>query len=148
MCTLPRNESCKISTAYIIVCQIRFAYKSVQHVIFPAGTLHHTNEVQRQKVGWIRWVLNVDIQRTSKEDELCVSIFLQHFFFLWLDSPIRAWASSFRRGFTITHIWDTPQSVGFLWTSDQPVAETSTWQHTTLTRDRHPCPRWDSNPRS
>jgi hypothetical protein len=26
-------------------------------------------------------------------------------FFLWLDSPIWAWASSFRRGFTITHIW-------------------------------------------
>jgi hypothetical protein len=24
---------------------------------------------------------------------------------------------------------DTPQSVGFLWTSDRPVAETSTWQH-------------------
>jgi len=24
--------------------------------------------------------------------------------------------------------------------SDQPVAETSTWQYTTLTTDRHPCP--------
>jgi hypothetical protein len=43
---------------------------------------------------------------------------------------------------------DTPHSVVLLWTSDQLVAETSTWQHTTLTRDRHPCPRWDSNPRS
>ena len=32
--------------------------------------------------------------------------------------------------------------------SDQSVAETSTRQHTTLTTDRHPCPRWDSNPRS
>jgi hypothetical protein len=30
------------------------------------------------------------------------------------------------RGFTITHFLDTPQSVGLLWTSDQPVAETST----------------------
>jgi len=28
------------------------------------------------------------------------------------------------------------QSVGLLPTSDQPVAETSTWQHTTLTRER------------
>jgi hypothetical protein len=43
---------------------------------------------------------------------------------------------------------DTPHSVGLLWTSDQPVAETSTWHHTTLTRDRHPCPRRDSNPQS
>ena len=32
---------------------------------------------------------------------------------------------------------DTPQSVGLLWTSDQFVAETSTWQHTTLTTDIH-----------
>ena len=31
--------------------------------------------------------------------------------------------------------------------SDQLVAETSTWQHTTLTTDKYPCPRWDSNPR-
>jgi len=27
---------------------------------------------------------------------------------------------------------DTPHSVGLLWTTDQPDAETSTWQHTTL----------------
>ena len=50
-------------------------------------------------------------------------------------------------GFYITHN-DAPQSVGLLWTSGQLVAETSTWQHTTLTTDKHPCPRWDSNPRS
>jgi hypothetical protein len=28
---------------------------------------------------------------------------------------------------------DTPQWIGLLWTRDRPVAETSTWQHTTLT---------------
>jgi len=43
---------------------------------------------------------------------------------------------------------DTPHSVGLLWTSDQPDAETSTSQHTTLKRERHLCPRWDSNPQS
>jgi len=47
------------------------------------------------------------------------------------------------RSHTTTH-----QSVGLLWTSDQLVAETSTCKHTTLTTDRHPCPRWDSNPQS
>jgi hypothetical protein len=51
------------------------------------------------------------------------------------------------RGFMMTFL-DTPHSVGLLWTRDQPVAETSTWQHTTLTRDGHPCPRRDSNPQS
>jgi len=41
---------------------------------------------------------------------------------------------------------DPPQPVGLLWTNDQSDAETTIWQHTTLTRDRLPCPRWDSNP--
>ena len=43
---------------------------------------------------------------------------------------------------------DIPHLVGLLWTSDQPDAETSTWQHTTLTRDRLPCTRRDSKPQS
>ena len=43
---------------------------------------------------------------------------------------------------------DTPHSVGLLWMSDQPDAETCTWQHTTLTRNRYACPRRDSNPQS
>ena len=41
---------------------------------------------------------------------------------------------------------DTPPSIWLLWTSDQPDAETSTWQHTILKRDRCPCPWQDSNP--
>jgi len=39
-------------------------------------------------------------------------------------------------------------TVGLPWTSDEPEAETSTWQHTTHTRDKHPCPRRGSNPQS
>ena len=47
---------------------------------------------------------------------------------------------------TMTHT--NTQSIKLLWTSDQLVTETSTWQHTTLTWDRHLCPRRDSNPHS
>jgi len=43
---------------------------------------------------------------------------------------------------------DTPHSVGLLRRSDQPDEETCTWQHTTLTRQRHPCHQRDSNPQS
>jgi len=43
---------------------------------------------------------------------------------------------------------EPPHSVGLLWTSDQPDAETSTWQHTAFTRDRLPCPRRDWYPQS
>ena len=32
---------------------------------------------------------------------------------------------------------DTPQSVRLLWMSDQPDAETSTWQQATLTKNIH-----------
>ena len=43
---------------------------------------------------------------------------------------------------------DTPLSAQLLWTSDRPVAETSTWQHTTIARDTLPCPSRNSNPLS
>ena len=36
---------------------------------------------------------------------------------------------------------DKTQCVGLRWTSDQPVAETSTGQHTPLTGHKNPCPR-------
>ena len=47
------------------------------------------------------------------------------FFFMALTAQSQAIASSFLRFFEITDN-DTPESVGLLWTSDQPVAETST----------------------
>jgi hypothetical protein len=37
---------------------------------------------------------------------------------------------------------------GLLSMSDRSNAKTPMWQHTTLTRDRYPCPWWDSNPQS
>ena len=43
---------------------------------------------------------------------------------------------------------DTSHSVGLLWTSDRPDAQTSTWQLTTLTGNRQPFRRRDSKPQS
>jgi len=57
----------------------------------------------------------------------------------------RCFTVTLTHSYTHTH---TPQSLGILRTNGQPDAETSTWQHTTLTRDRQPCPRRDSNPQS
>ena len=39
-------------------------------------------------------------------------------------------------------------SLKLLWTKDQPVVKTSTWQLTTFTRNRKPCHRRNSNPKS
>jgi hypothetical protein len=33
-----------------------------------------------------------------------ITSYMYNFFFLWLDSPVWAWASSFRQGFMITHL--------------------------------------------
>ena len=67
-------------------------------------------------------------------------IWLYNYFFLVCHcDPTRDMASSCLRFPDHTHN-DAPQSVGLLWTSNQLVAETSTWQHTTLTTDKHPCP--------
>ena len=44
-------------------------------------------------------------------------------------------------GASRSHSLDKPNSIGLPWSSDQPDAETSAWERTTFTSDRHPCPR-------
>ena len=101
------------------------------------------NTLPRHSNTWYRSVLCIIITLAYR----LYSFWLLIFFFLWRCDPTWVMASSFLRFLEHTHN-DAPQSVGLLWTSDQLVAETSTLQHTTLTTDKHPCPRWDSNPRS
>jgi len=67
-----------------------------------------------------------------------------HYTPLWRCDPTWIMAFSFLRFLDHTRRRIT-ESVGPLWTSDQLIAETSTWQHTT---DKHPCPWWDSKPQS
>jgi hypothetical protein len=50
--------------------------------------------------------------------------------FLWCCCPKRPWYPH-SWGFYVKH--DSLLSIGLLWRSDQLVAETSTWRHTTLT---------------
>jgi hypothetical protein len=66
----------------------------------------------------------------------------------WPGPHYRGFAVTLRHTHTHTHTHSHThtQSVGLLRTSDQPDAETSTWQYTTLTTDRHPWPQRDSYP--
>ena len=72
--------------------------------------------------------------------------FIYLFFFLWRCDPTRVMASSFTRFLDhaqrCTTVGRTPLDE---WSA---LAETSTWQHTTLKTDKYSCPRRDSNPRS
>jgi len=63
-----------------------------------------------------------------------------HHFSPWRNNPY--WATAWR-----LHA-HTQLDTTLLWTSDQPDAEISTWQHMTLTRNRYPCLRWDWEPQS
>ena len=54
-------------------------------------------------------------------------------------TPLDEWSARHRDLYLTTHNTHNRQtSIGLLWTSDQPVTEISTWQHTTLTTDTHP----------
>ena len=68
-------------------------------------------------------------------------------FFFRHNSPTRGQGRPISWCFHITHN-DTTHSVGLLWRRDRHVAGNSTWQNTTLTRERHWCLWWDSNPQS
>ena len=75
------------------------------------------------------------------------SIHLTLFFFTMTQQPHWDRASSMSWIHNHTQL-DPPHSVGLLWTSDQPDAETSTWQRTTLTIDIHASGGiWNHNPR-
>ena len=67
------------------------------------------------------------------------------FFFMSQPSPVTHGLLNIEASWTHT---GTLQSVRLFWASGQPDAETSTWQHTTLTTDRRPCHRRDSDPQS
>jgi hypothetical protein len=64
------------------------------------------------------------------------------YFFLWRCGPTRAMASFI----TLLHHTQRRTTVGRTPEDEWSARHTDLWQHTALTRDRHPCPRRDSNP--
>ena len=111
--------------------------------------LHKMNAQLRSPARPSIWIFHLQTSWTDSWMLLvaCLHEHLPFFlsFFLILTSSTFFYRCSWPH--TMTHS-DTQHSVGLLWTRDQPVADTSTWQHSALTRDRHPCPRRDSNSQS
>ena len=81
-----------------------------------------------------------------------LSFFLSFSFFLPSFLPILVWPllPTLVSVEVYCCIWSHSRtlSIGLLWMRDRHVPETSTWQHTTLRTDKHPCPLRDSNPQS
>jgi len=87
-------------------------------------------------------------RQCQREPQNCLSVSIALLSFFFYATALQwAIASTFTRFLDHTRL-EAPQLVGLLWTSDQPDAETSTRQHTTLPTDRHPCSRLDTNPQS
>jgi hypothetical protein len=59
-----------------------------------------------------------------------ITVDKHHYIFTMARQPLGDLGRLIFRGFTITHLLDTPHSIGLLWMSEQPVAETSTSQNT------------------
>ena len=90
---------------------------------------------------YLHWKRQVGL-RTPEDTPVLWSVLIVYFLPPWPTARSGPRPPHYRGSTTHT---DTPQSVGMLWTSDQPDAETYTCQHTSLTRERHPCLRRNSN---
>jgi len=108
------------------------------------NTLLSNVNVQNWTCGSISFIHSFSLS-LSLSLSLYIYIYTQFIYFftflppLWGCSPKRTMASTFFR-FVDSTQRHTANSLEVLWTSDQPIAETSTWQHTTLTTDKHQCP--------
>jgi len=100
-------------------------------------------------VSWLRnrfsevAIITGNIYFLGKKHSATRSFTYKRLFCFWLDSPPVGQSLLIHEVFRSLPI---TQHSGLLWTSDQLVAETSNWQNKTLTTDKPPCLRWDSNP--
>jgi hypothetical protein len=129
------------ATPHFVTCSlvvlVYYDYRTVEDVI----RLYDIFRFYKRKLGRQQKfkVLN------SRKKIRWIYIYLFFLFFFWCCGPKQVMASSFMRCLDHTRrttLGRTPR------TSDELVAETSTWQNMTLTRDRYPCPQRNSNPQS
>jgi len=113
-----------------------------------SDTLHSVRFLHHTQTHFTLWGSSITLRHTSLcEVPLSHSDTLHSVRFLYYtQTHFTLWGSSITLRHTslcevpLSHS-DTLHSVGLVRKSDLPVAETSTWQHTTLTTDRHSCPR-------
>jgi len=143
--------------AKVVMCSCASFPLTIYQVMTSSVIRKHTHKLTHKRP--LTWRHSVDIVWS------CLSCVVQSEKEANGDSPSNYWGSSrglilltnvryffFYHGATtevvqglliIEDSWShshTPHSVGHHWTSDQLDAETSTWQHTTLAKERHPCP--------
>jgi hypothetical protein len=115
------------------------------HELQQGPGLSRTFQLTRQHSLWTGfWGEHLNLPKASK---MCYStLLIPNYWFFMARQPLLG-QGLFTLEASRSHS-DTPHSLRLLSTNDPPDAEISTWQHTALKRDRHPCPLWYSNPKS
>jgi len=93
-----------------------------------------------------QWQLLLDAMNSEKRVKYCLPFIL--YFPIWLLLPAHCrcrWLLLHLITFYDTHTHTYAHSVGLLWTSDRFLAQTFTWQHTTLTTDTNAPGRINGN---
>jgi hypothetical protein len=107
-------------------------------------------------VWWNQEIIKISSRQSDRDSSWGLSEYTLHILvvcccclFSWRYNPLWLYFHSPVAGFSLlvfevswSHTTTRHSRLGLLWTSDHSVAETSTWQHTTLTGDKRPCSRW------
>jgi hypothetical protein len=140
------NRSCFYGLAYMDLLNLQSSTVPTVCCVIPSGLkfvlLYLRRSVMMPGSLLIKRRFRPPNKRSCNEEFRFVAFRSPSLFYLLVYSRCRGILFSL---ITLKH---TPQSVGLLWTRDRPVAETVTWQQKYCTRDKHPCPRRDSNPQS
>ena len=108
------------------------------HIVLTVTDTEIERQAEKPAVVWLTWSSTIPAQTTSPPLPTPQShpfFTLIFFFYCGATAQCRPWPPhSF--GFYSTYNY-APQLVGFLWTSDQLVTETSTWQLTTFKTNIH-----------
>jgi hypothetical protein len=98
------------------------------------------------------WTLGATDGSTTHQDAWILPSFTHLMYCItystFLNPTPMAWARAPSLPWLHDHTQMHHTLVGLLSTRDRPDAKIPRWQHTTLTRGRHPCPGWDSNSQS
>ena len=112
----------------------------------------HTQHINAVSRTWDLWMLSMVVYKVTivglwegKHTQTEIITESQEYSFFLPVSQQPYWGLGRLIGKVPRFHTDTPHSEGLLWTSDRPAPDTSSWQHITLTRDRHTCPQRDSN---
>ena len=127
-----------------------WTFEKVVHLVSLISMQEKRRTKQSSLIGFRSLWEALCLRNRNVRHELLMGILKLFFKFLFLFfcvcSSTRFRVMAIPYGAMPSHSLETPQSVGLLWTTDQPDSKTPTWQHTTLKETKYTCLLRHSNP--